>query len=168
MPGTVSPDELDDRGRGVAVDVQVLGGDEFGTVSMPGPLGAEKLDPVAKGVTVGGSGAELFNGGTDIDGETVALVNGPLVDIEADNGVENVVSLPVDPDITGGETPGVPVPVDAAEVGPVYVPFESELDGAVPIVRLTDTDVSNPVDTESGDTVGDTDIVPLGLVPGTE
>ena len=156
------------------MDVQVLGPDEFGTVSMPGPLGAEKLEPVVKGVTVGGTGVELLTGETDVDGETVALVNGPLVDIDADDGVEDDVSLPEDPDIAGDETPGMPVPVpvtvcvDAGEVGPVYVPLDSELDDAVPIVGLTGADVSEPVDTDSGDTVGDTDIVPLVLAPGIE
>jgi hypothetical protein len=152
--GTVTPEEMDDRDRGVAVDVQVLAPDqsgEFGTVSMPGPLGVgelgeggEKLEPV-KGVTVGGRGAELFKREeADIDGEIEALVNGPLVDIDADGVMENTLSLPVDPDTAGDEIVDVPALVAACDVWLVYVPFASELDGKVPVVGLTVVGVSDP------------------------
>lgn len=98
--GTVAPEGKDTGGKDVPVDNQVLGAEEFGTVSIPGPLGLGELreerpgeeerrevgmmlDGVKKGVTVDGYDNELPNEGAVPDGERVALVNGPLVDIEA-------------------------------------------------------------------------------------
>lgn len=174
----VRPEEMDERDRDVAVEVQVLGPEEFGTVSIPGPLGtgedregAAKLELVKKGVTVDGRDDELLGGEGDAEGVKVALVNGPFVDIDADGVVRSELSLPADPDIVGGEIVGVASLVIVCTVLPEDVPFDSELDGKRPVVELAVAKVSDAEIvrvTDCGETVSVTGPVLLTLIPGKE
>lgn len=102
---TVTPEGMVIGGKGVPIENEVAGPEEFGTVSIPGPLGTGELEGIGelelvkKGVIVDGYDAVLFKGEPVPDGERVALVNGPLVDIDADGVVGSGLSLSAGPDM---------------------------------------------------------------------
>lgn len=148
---TVTPDEKDIGGRGLAVDVQVLGPEEFGTVSIPGPLGvgelgegAEMLGLVENGVTVDGLKAELLDEETEPEGERLAFVNGPFVDIDADVVIGSEVETDPEDDVMMIELNHAEVVGEVGKSGLVLLtsprvePADEELSGIELPARVRD------------------------------